>query len=899
MTTIIPFAEVHRDDTAIVGGKAANLAELVRAGQPVPPGFVVTTAAYTAFVQAGGLEAKILAAAQLPDTATPQDFDRAATTIRALFDGASLGRALTMEIRLAYHQLGENLGADRATGLAVAVRSSATAEDLESASFAGQQETFLAVRGINDLSAAILSCWASLWTARALSYRARAGIDPAAVGIAVVIQQMVDATSSGVMFSTNPANGRADQVAISAAWGLGETVVSGTVSTDDLVVAADSGAVLSRHTASKAVMTVYNTTTNGTHEQAVPTELRDRPVLDDRAAGELARVAVAIADHFGTPQDIEWARVGDTLFALQSRPITALPLPTGDTPDSWPVPYPKGLYFRASIVEQLPDPLSPLFADLIDPSVTRSLTALFTDAIGTPVVRAGDVALPTVNGYAYYYYKNSGMLRMLALTPLALRALALGHAHMGITGWRDYSRPRYRELVAQVSTIPLDGLSPAQLLQNVSTLLDAGTRYYTAVQSVIPSASASELLFQLYYNLTVRRPGDPSAATYLLGYTSEPIRADISLWALATWIREHPALAELVATATAAELVDHWRSPTPPEQVDSDLWSQFSGRLDSHLAEFGHAIYNLDFLVPVPAEDPAALLVSLQSYVRGNGTDPAERQRSSAARREEKTASVIGRLGDTRRYVALRLLRWAQRTAPVREDALADVGYAWPLMRRTLHELGQRLVASGAIAEPADVVWLRHTELVEASERVDAVSPVDAAGGSDTEQDEPPRYAAAIEHRRMVWRGQRTATPPQLLPEIAWLGRAFERMMPARSLDQGGSTIRGIGASAGSTTGPARVISGPEEFETMRFGDVLVARMTTPAWTPLFALASAIVTDVGGPLSHSSIVAREYGIPAVLGTGVATQRIASDQLIRVDGDRGTVDREPAPPGLTG
>jgi len=893
MANIIHFSETGRDDIASVGGKAANLAELVRAGQPVPLGFVVTTAAYSAFVQASGLEPKILAAAQLPVTATPQDYDRASATIRALFDGATLGRALTMEIRLAYHQLGENLGADRATGLAVAVRSSATAEDLETASFAGQQDTFLAVRGIDALSAAILSCWASLWTARALSYRARAGIDPAAVGIAVVVQQMVDATSAGVMFSTNPANGRPDQVAISAAWGLGESVVSGTVSTDDLVVAAGSGTVLSRYTASKAVMTVYNTSTTGTHEQPVPAELRERPVLDDSAAGELARVAVAIADHFGTPQDIEWARLGDTLFVLQSRPITALPLPTGDTPESWPVPYPKGLYFRASIVEQLPDPLSPLFADLIDPSVTRSLTALFTEAIGRPVVREGDVALPTVNGYAYYYYKNSGMLRMLALTPLALRALAQGHAHMGITGWRDYSRPRYRELVARLSTVPLTGLDPAQLLQNVNTLLDAGTRYYTAVQSVIPSASASELLFQLYYNLTIRRPGDPSAATYLLGYTSEPIRADTSLWTFATWIRGHPELAGLVATATPADLVAHWRSSTPPEEVDNTLWEQFVHRLDSHLNEFGHAIYNLDFVVPVPAEDPAPLLVGLQSYVRGNGTDPTERQRASVARREEKTTSVIGRLGDTRRYVALRLLRWAQRTAPVREDALADVGYAWPLIRRTLYELGERLVAAGAIAEPFDVAWLRHTELV------DAVAVLDAAGSSDAHSSDPPRYAEQVEHRKMVWRGQRRATPPQLLPEIAWLGRLFERMMPARSLDQGGTTIRGIGASAGSTSGPARVISGPEEFESMKFGDVLVARMTTPAWTPLFALASAIVTDVGGPLSHSSIVAREYGIPAVLGTGVATQRIASDQHIRVDGDSGTVDLAPPMPGITG
>jgi pyruvate,water dikinase len=221
------------------------------------------------------------------------------------------------------------------------------------------------------------------------------------------------------------------------------------------------------------------------------------------------------------------------------------------------------------------------------------------------------------------------------------------------------------------------------------------------------------------------------------------------------------------------------------------------------------------------------------------------------------------------------LLEWAQGVAPVREDALADVGLAWPVMRRTLLELGRRLVEAGAVQNPADVFWLRWDELE------------DRAGSLDAGETQLASLADPVEQRKMLWRGQRRVTPPQLLPRGTWL-EIFERLMPAASEEQTGDTIKGVAASGGQVTAPARVLSGPEDFGRMQPGEVLVAGITTPAWTSLFAMASAVVTDVGGPLSHSSIVAREYAIPAVLGTGVATRRIRSGQSVRVDGDAGTV-----------
>jgi pyruvate,water dikinase len=481
MTSINPFGDLGRGDVAVAGGKGANLGELVRARLPVPPGFVLTTAAYEAFVDANGIGASILELAALPRTAPPQAYKDAAKHIRALFTNGALPASIAAELRGAYAQLGRDVGVGAGTDAAVAVRSSATAEDLVSASFAGQQDTYLNVRGADALFAAVTNCWASLWNARAMVYRAREGLDPARVRLAVVVQQMVDAEASGVMFTANQANGRRDQVAISAAWGLGESVVSGAVTTDDVVVEGATGSVLSRRTADKQVMTAYDDTGTGTREQAVPATRRRQAVLDDRAAATPARYGTRIAAHFGAPQDTEWALARGQFFIVQSRPIAALPDPAADTPTTWTVPYPKGLYFRASIVEQMPDPLSPLFADLIDGSVTRSLAALMSGGLRKPGGARGRCGPNTVNGYAYYYYRTSFFWRLMGKTLPATRTLIRGMAHLGLTGWQEYSHPRYERVVETWAAKPVEDLSGSELLDGIVTLLDAGTRYYTAV----------------------------------------------------------------------------------------------------------------------------------------------------------------------------------------------------------------------------------------------------------------------------------------------------------------------------------------------------------------------------------------------------------------------------------
>src|SRR5215204_5307130 len=347
MTHTAWFDEIRKDDIALAGGKGANLGELSHAGLPVPPGFVVTTTAYDAFVEANGIGDAIVGRALVTRVDDPAAFEEVAEGIRALFSGGKVPEEMADEIRAAYQELSE----DGETP--VAVRSSATAEDLPGMSFAGQQETYLNVRGAEALLEGVKNCWASLWTARAMAYRARQGIDPATVSLAVVVQRMIEAEAAGVMFTANPSNGRREQATISAAWGLGESVVSGSVTPDSIVVEKGSGRVLSRETANKEVMTVY--TEGGTVERPVPEALHRQPVLDDETAATLTRYGATIEHDYGTPQDIEWALAGGEFFIVQSRPITALPEPMADPPTDWSVPIPKGTYWRASIVEQMPD----------------------------------------------------------------------------------------------------------------------------------------------------------------------------------------------------------------------------------------------------------------------------------------------------------------------------------------------------------------------------------------------------------------------------------------------------------------------------------------------------------------------------------------------------------------
>jgi pyruvate,water dikinase len=391
------------------------------------------------------------------------------------------------------------------------------------------------------------------------------------------------------------------------------------------------------------------------------------------------------------------------------------------------------------------------------------------------------------------------------------------------------------------------------------------------VSGVIPAAWISEGLFTLAYNTLARRRDGPSAPTFLMGFDSAPIRAEKALYDLAGRAGGVQDLASYLRETPAAEIAAQLERGAP-QGVGEEAWRAWEERLRAYLAQYGHAVYTLDFCSPVPADEPVPLLETLKLFLDGQGADPHARQRAAAERREEATEAILGRLRGPGLRLFRRTLTTAQRYAPLREDGLADVGLAYPLLREMLREVGGRLVEGGAILAADDVYWLTEEQVLGAVsllDRGEALHPMDEI----------------VEQQKAAWRAARRATPP--LGLFRMMGKMMAKPA-AGGRRRAADTLKGVAASPGQVTAPACVLHGPEDFHKMRTGDVLVAALTTPAWTPLFARAAAVVTDIGGPLSHGSIVAREYGIPAVLGTGDATKRIESGQVIAVDGSAGVI-----------
>ena len=878
-TYILPLSDPDAV-LATVGGKGMSLAKLALAGLPVPGGFHVTTEAYRRFVSENELQPGIEAALCSIDSRRLQTLETASQAITQLFAAAPIPDEIASAIAHAYEGLP---GSDPP----VAVRSSATAEDLPEASFAGQQETYLNVTGASAVLEATRKCWASLWTARAIGYRARQDVGAGDVALAVVIQHLVPAEAAGILFTANPVSGQRDQMVISASWGLGESVVGGSVTPDTLTLEKSSGRVIARETAEKRVQTVR--VSGGTEEVPVPEDLRWAAVLSDAQAAELGHIGAEIEALYGMPMDIEWALAEGQFAILQARPITALPEPEAPAPTEWPMPDPKGQYVRASIIDLMPDPVSPLFTTTAFGAYDAGLASAMSDLTRSRAVLPKD-HMVTINDYVYQDAHMSGrylwwtVTRLLPSFPRMMRD--------GVPYWREHGRTPYVETVQRWESQPLSDLRASELMDGAREIVRAAMFNLTAQMTWMGACAGSELLFTRVYDKLIVRPGEPDATAFLMGYDSTPIRAEKSLYDLAAWYRarESPDGRDLVAayvlSTPSAQLVEQLESDRTPAQIAEEDWRVFRERFRAHVRQFGHIIYDLDFARPLPLDNPAPMLEMVKLYLRGEGADPHERQGALEARRVGATESVLSRVKGLRRWAFTKTLCWAQSLAEIREDALADIGLGYPVLRRMLRELGRRLVHIGTIQGSDDVFWLRQEELTRAVAALAQNEPV-------------PEMVARIEERAAFARAARRVTPPPVLPpsKKRVMGFSVEGIVAADESSHSGDTIKGIGTSAGRVTAPACVLRGPEDFCQMQPGCVLVAAITTPAWTPLFPMASAVVTDIGGPLSHGSIVAREYGIPAVMGTGVATKRIQSGQTITVDGAAGTVTLSPG--GLTG
>ncbi|MGI5837966.1 MAG: PEP/pyruvate-binding domain-containing protein, partial [Chloroflexota bacterium] len=392
---VLALSDPQATALAVAGGKGASLARLSAAGMPVPEGFIVSTVAYRRFVEENNLEPAILTALEAADASQPTTLEATSRTIRELFSQAQMHQDISAAIVQSYVELG---GGD----LPIAVRSSATAEDLPGMSFAGQQETYLNVRGEAALLDAVKRCWASLWTARAIAYRLKMGIDHRSVAMAVVVQTMVPSEVSGVLFTANPTSGERDELVINASFGLGESVVSGRVTPDSFVLDKSSLALKDVVLGTKGEM-IVPADGQGTITRDVPEDQRVERSLSEGLLRELGKLAIQVEKLYeGVPQDIEWAVSEGRCYLLQARPMTGLP-PAPLKGVRWESPIPGMKWVRRNVAEHMPEPLSPLFEELYLKEGMELAMAKAGELTGEADL-IGDFTGPwyaTVNGYAY------------------------------------------------------------------------------------------------------------------------------------------------------------------------------------------------------------------------------------------------------------------------------------------------------------------------------------------------------------------------------------------------------------------------------------------------------------------------------------------------------------------
>ena len=671
MHYVRPLATLSKRDLMLAGGKAAALGEMVNAGFPVPPGFCLTTMAYRVYVAHNQL-------AEVIRNGTGAE-------VEAAFLAGEIPEVMHGEITAALGTLGNG---------ALAVRSSATAEDLPDASFAGQQETFLNVRGRGAMLKALRACWASLWNARVGAYRARAGIAPEAVEMAVLVQAMVGAESAGVAFSANPVTGARDQIVVNAAWGLGEAVVSGRVTPDTITMAKASGAVLHADIARKEVMSVRTKT--GVAERPVPESRQTAEVLSAAQLAALATLVTQVEAHENRPMDLEWAFGGDELFLLQARPITALPEPL-DPVDT------RGFeWSREMVIERYPDPLTPYTASTMAKAFFQSFDRVFQMMGGA--LRPEDKLIDFFFGRPY--------INATLMNSTGIRAGIGPGNETGVQASAPHSRPGLFKLARLVGVVlrthrqwyRLQGPAEANARQEnlrtwqaaqIPELLDGMARQEALIQPLLDnhadSIIAAELTLQVLNTLAHRWLGDEGGAlvpALLAGLEGNmTVKTNHDLWVLAVSVRDN---AEICAWLNAGPGPD-WRT----ELAALPGGEGFLTALEQFLTTYGHRSPKYEFRHPCWAEDPAQILAMLRMYLDPAIEDPALGEARQAQARAEAETTARKALPPGKRWLFNRVLSLTQTYFRLRENQQFYLMMLLPTQQRSLLALGGHMAETG------------------------------------------------------------------------------------------------------------------------------------------------------------------------------------------------------------
>lgn len=876
---VLRFDEVSEVDAQLVGGKGLHLAEMAQAGLPVLPGFCVTTVAYRAFLSHNGLKPVVSSGGE--------------AAVQARIAAAELPPPVATAILAAYEELRGP----------VAVRSSATAEDTYDASFAGQYDTFLNVTDAEAVLEKVRACWAGLWSERALAYMHEQGLDPFQADMGVVVQRQGRAQAAGVLFTLNPLTGHEEEMVVEAAWGLGEAVVSGRVTPDRYVINTHRRRVLNRDIADQSIVLVAGD--DGVREVPLSPDQRDRPVLSDEQLLELTDLGYQVQAIYGYPQDIEWALVDNAIVSpeqgvvppkrgfvlLQTRPLTSF----GFDPAL-------GQWTSGNYREVLPGFASPLALSLsLEHDYGRSLSEFFRD------INMGEAPPGTVWGRPFFgrAYWNVGVTKQLAslipgfkervfdrtvgiepsyegdglTTPWAprtiLRALPILFAlkDQFKKGWREGRAYRDRflnEIQPALAAVDPASLSDEELADYCHQMAELHWEANgTAIRVSLLSTQAQDDFEPMVRHLNATlRPDQRIAEGDLITGLSDVRTAQptLDLWELARAGLNDSQVVTAVTEGNPDDIPQRLRAT----QAGRAFWTQVQDYLNRY---YYMAPIDEDLSQPRWDEEPSFVLSTLQAYARADeSVDPARHlatQRQVRRATERRVLEILSRswrrLWPFGRRSFIQQLRLVRRYVWWREETRVVASRAFYQCRRFYKELGRRWAAQGLLDEPEHIFLLRWPAIQSVLE----------------DQAPAEGLRAQAEGYLRLKTCYRNFEPPGVIG----VGTSMRKPV----VQAGQRIFEGIPCSSGRVEGVARVVETLDEARALQRGEILVARYTNPGWTPLFNLAGGIVIEEGGLLSHGAVVAREYGVPAVLRIEGATAIFRTGQKLRLDGSAGTVE----------
>ncbi len=891
--------EVSRDDNARVGGKAANLGHMIKSGINVPSGFAVTVRGYHELMDQAGIADRMERLLEEIDYHNPAAIENASSQIQGIVRAANLPPDLIEAVKRAYLDLGEGR---------VAVRSSATAEDLPDASFAGQYDTYLNVEGIDDLAECLRMCYSSLWTGRAVSYRHRQDIPHHGVSLAVIVQSMVPAKSAGVMFTQSPTSEDESELMIESNFGLGETVVDGTAVPDRFVISRGTKkgkgifSVVSKEIGTKNLIAEALPSRSGIELSTVPNELSEASSLDDEEVISLAKIGMEIESLFGTPQDIEWAidKSGKT-HILQSRPITTSVLQEKSDKE-------QTMWTRGYADDYWNDNVTPLFFDLLGDHVKYIVNMELNQIMGYK--KMPDDVLKLFRAHAYFnlgviknkvtneiphFVRSEDVLNYfpegagpygketMKELPFALKDRILaeirvmlfdpdGSINKTADAYDQWSEEVFAPYCAQFDAefAELSETGDLQSLMILAMKLDrVMIRHFRMIRYAIPVHNLGMNLISNYLLRTFL--GEEDAAEYypilISGLKHKTSETNSALNSLAMRARALPKVTRIILDNDSKDVIDALRSSS-----DGDVRS-FHAEFDCFIDDFGARGFTREPYYSRWHEAPELVVDLLKPLVSEEGRDLRESELETERRRREAEEEAENRI-KSQRFGGLKwalvstILGFARRYIAFREDQRFNLD-KWITRNRALFlEIGRGLTSQGILTEPSRVFFLHKKELrslIIGSPSKEAVF----------------RLSALSEERYEEFLRYEDVTPPKFL-----IGsREYNDPLPTKDDD---SILKGIPASQGTVTGRVRVLKSIEEIPLVRTGEVLVVPRTDPGWTPVFSKIEGLITETGGILSHGAVVSREYGIPAVTNIRNACQTMETGSIVTVNGSDGTI-----------